>query len=131
MIAETVGNLLTADGRMNVADSLSRWGREKPSAAAIVDRTRILDFRALDGAVWRTVALLAAEGLRPGDRLGLSLPDNSVFSLIAAYALARLGAPWMLIPTTDPPAFRLALARRFALAGVIGEDAARLDGVRS
>src|SRR5258706_467831 len=116
---------------MNVADSLDRWAREKPSAVAIVDRTRIIDFRALDGAVWRTAAMLAAEGLRAGHRVGLSLPDNSVFGLIVAFALARLGAPWMLLPTTDPPAFRLAVAQRFGLTGVIGEDAARLDGMRS
>jgi long-chain acyl-CoA synthetase len=116
---------------MHIADSLDRWAREKPSAAAIVDRTRVIDFRGLDGAAWRTATLLAADGLRPGDRVGISLPDNSVFSLILAYALARLGAAWMLMPTTDPPAFRLALAQRFGLAAVIGEDTARLDGVRS
>jgi len=107
-----------------------RWAREKPFAAAIVDRTRLIDFRSLDGAVWRTAALLSAEGLQPGHRIGLSLPDNSIFSPVVAYALARLGAPWMLMPTTDPPAARLALAQRFGLAAVIGEDAVRLDGVR-
>src|SRR5882724_3645001 len=115
---------------MNVADSLDRWAREKPFAAAVVDRTRLIDFRSLDGAVWRTAALLSAEGLQPGHRIGLSLPDNSIFSPVVAYALARLGAPWMLMPTTDPPAARLALAQRFGLAAVIGEDAVRLDGVR-
>ena len=50
MIPETIRNLMTARAaRMNVVDSLDRWAREKPSAAAIVDRTRIIDFRALDG----------------------------------------------------------------------------------
>ena len=132
MVPETISNLVTARAAwMNVADSLDRWAREKPRAVALVDRTRIIDFRGLDGAVWRTAARLAAEGLRPGHRVGLSLPDNSVFGPIVAFALARLGAPWMLMPTTDPPAFRLALARRFGLAGVIGEDTARLDGMPS
>src|SRR5689334_21843236 len=115
---------------MNVADTLGRWAEETPFAIAIAERERLVTYRELDAAVWRIASRLSAAGLRPGDRVGLSLAGNSALYLATAYAVARLGAVLLLLPVGEPPALRQALARRFNLAAVIGaDDAAALDGI--
>jgi acyl-CoA synthetase (AMP-forming)/AMP-acid ligase II len=82
---------------LNVADSLSDWAEKTPFAAAIVDRDRVIHYRDLDRAVWRAAAWLRDHGVRPGDRVGLSLGRNSVDFLVAVYVLARMGAALMLV----------------------------------
>jgi acyl-CoA synthetase (AMP-forming)/AMP-acid ligase II len=113
---------------MNVADSLGRWADETPFAAAIVDASRVIHYRDLDRAVWRAASWLRQHGVRAGDRVGVSLRDDSVELLVVVYALARIGAVLMLLPSFELQAVRLALARRFRLAAVVGDDeAVRLD----
>lgn len=115
---------------MNVADSLSGWADETPFAPAIVDRDQVIHYRDLDRAVWRAAAWLRDHGVRPGDRVGLSLGRNSIDFLVLVHALPRMGAVLLLVPPTEVPAIRLALARRLDLAAVVGDDeAARLDGL--
>src|SRR5439155_20611215 len=115
---------------MNVADALGRWAEETPFAVAIAERDRLVAYRELDAAVWRIASRLSATGLRPGDRVGLSLTGNSALYLATAYALARVGAVLLLLPVGEPPALRRALRRRFPLAAVIGADeGAALDGI--
>jgi non-ribosomal peptide synthetase component E (peptide arylation enzyme) len=115
---------------MNLADALGRWAEETPFAIAIAERERLVAWRELDAAVWRIASRLSAAGLRPGDRVGLSLAGNSALYLATAYAVARLGAVLLLLPVTEPKALRQALARRFELAAVIGADeTAALDGI--
>jgi acyl-CoA synthetase (AMP-forming)/AMP-acid ligase II len=115
---------------MNVADSLSDWADKTPFVAAIVDRDQVIHYRDLDRAVWRAAAWLRDHGVRPGNRVGLSLGRNSPDFLVLFYALARMGAVLMLLPPSEVAANRLAMARRLGLATVIGDDeAARLDGL--
>jgi len=121
--------MMVADQAVNIADSLGRWAEETPFRVAIIETSRVIHYRDLDAAVWRVAAWLAAEGVKPGDRVGISLAGNSAGYLIVVYGLARIGAVTMQLPLAEPPAVRLALARRFALAAVVGDDgAARLDG---
>jgi acyl-CoA synthetase (AMP-forming)/AMP-acid ligase II len=116
--------------RGNVADAIGRWAAETPWAPALIGPRRILHYRTLDQAIDRAAQALAGRGLAAGDRVGLSLPGRAPAYLVVVYALARLGAPAMLLPLHEPPAFRAALARRFRLAAVIGEDdAAALPGL--
>ena len=120
---------MVADQAVNIADSLGRWAEETPFRVAIIETSRVIHYRDLDAAVWRAAAWLAAEGVKPGDRVGISLAGNSAGYLIVVYGLARIGAVTMQLPLAEPPAVRLALARRFALAAVVGDDAAaRLEG---
>ena len=56
---------------MNVADALTRWARQTPFAAAIVDDAQILHYRDLDAAVWSAESRFVAEGIRPGERVGI------------------------------------------------------------
>ena len=115
---------------MNIADTLTRWADEAPFRAAIVDRRQVIHYRNLEAAVWRAAAGLAGAGLRPGDRVGLSPSVNEALWLVAAYALARIGAIIVLLDPLEAPAVRQAIARRLRLAALLGDrPAARLDGI--
>src|SRR5258708_6791308 len=109
---------------MNVADSLGRWAEETPFAAAIIDSSRVIHYRELDRAVWRAASWVRQHGVQEGDRVGVSLRDNSAELLVVVYALARVGAVLMLLPPFELKAARLTLARRFHLAAVVGDDEA-------
>ena len=114
---------------MNVADSLTAWASATPFAAAVVERGRVIPYRDLDRAVWRVAAWLRDSGIRPGDRVGVSIAGNSAAILAVVYGLARMGAVTLLLPPGEVPAIRLNIARRFHLAAVVGEDGAGLDGL--
>ena len=115
---------------MNIADSLSRWADETPFRVAIAEPQRIIHYRALDAAVWQAASWLVGNGLRPGDRVGFAPSENSALWLVAAYALARIGAIFLLLDPLETSAVRGTIARRLGLAAVLGDGpAARLDGV--
>ena len=115
---------------MNIADSLTRRADEVPYRVAIVDQHRIVHYRTLDGAVWRAASWLAARGLGPGDRVGFSPSENAGLWLVAAYALARIGAIFLLLDPLEAPAVRAAIARRLGLVAVLGDGPAiQLDGI--
>ena len=79
------------DDSVNLASALARQARERPDAPAILRGGASLGFRELDRHVWAAATWLARQGIRPADRVGLSL-DGELAHLIAIYALARLGA---------------------------------------
>jgi acyl-CoA synthetase (AMP-forming)/AMP-acid ligase II len=115
---------------MNIADTLSRWSDEAPFRVAILEQHRIIHYRLLDAAVWRAAAWLVGNRLRPGDRIGFSPTVNSGLWLVAAYALARIGAVFLLLDPLETPTVREAIARRLRLAAVLGDGPdARLDGL--
>ncbi len=65
--------------------------RRYPGNPAIVFAGRATDYRALDAQSDRAAAGLAAQGLRPGDRIGLYCPNSDAF--VAAYfAILKAGA---------------------------------------
>src|SRR5215813_8500669 len=115
---------------MNIADSLTRWAGEAPFRVAIAESQRLIHYRALDAAVWRAASWLVGNGIRPGDRIGFSPGEMSGVWLVAAYALARIGAVFLLLDPLESSAVRGAIARRLGLAAVVGDEpAARLEGM--
>ena len=62
-----------------------------PEAEAVVDGARRTTYAALDRAVGRFSAGLAAQGIGVGDRVGLVLANRLEF-VVALFAVARLGA---------------------------------------
>lgn len=98
------------DDSVNLASALARQARERPDAPAILRGGASLGFRELDRHVWAAATWLARQGIRPADRVGLSL-DGELAHLIAIYALARLGASALALPLSEPPPVRRRLAR--------------------
>ena len=113
---------------MNIADAITRLAGEAPHRVAIAESDRLIQWHDLEAAVWRAAAALAAGGLKPGDRVGISPSANAALWLVAAYALARVGAVFLLLDPLEPPAVREAIARRLGLVAVLGDGPAAQVG---
>jgi long-chain acyl-CoA synthetase len=75
----------------NLADLLSRAAADRPNRVAIkLDETE-LSYAALDQATTRAAGFLSAKGVRPGDRVGIMLPNVAYFP-ICYYGALRAGA---------------------------------------
>ena len=76
---------------MNLTDHLERGAREHPDRPALRFAGQTTSYADLAAAVRAFAAHLAAEGVRPGDRVALALPNRP--ELVVAYLGAiRLGA---------------------------------------
>ena len=94
---------------------------ERP-AVRLDDRT--LTYAALDDAIARAAGLLRAEGVIPGDRVGLQLPNVPYFPIVY-FAVLRLGAvvvPMNPLLKSDEIAYHLADAGLALLVGWHGFD---------
>ena len=77
-----------------VAQVLDRALAERPDAEAVVGRSGRLTYRELDDAAARAVAVLRDLGVRPGDRVAASLP-NDLDVVVAFHGVMRAGAVWV------------------------------------
>ena len=81
-----------------IARVLDRALAERPDAEAVVARSGRLSYRELDDAADRAAGALTAFGLKPGDHLAVSLP-NDLDVVIAFHGAMRLGLVWVGINT--------------------------------
>lgn len=75
---------------MQIGSLIRRAARHHGDAACVTEGEKTLGFREFDAATDRLGNALLALGLKPGDRVGVLLP-NSVDCLVAYYALAKAG----------------------------------------
>ena len=75
---------------MQIGSLIRRAARHYGSAACLTEGENTLSFREFDTVTDRLGNALLATGLKPGDRVGVLLP-NSVDCLVAYYALAKAG----------------------------------------
>ena len=102
----------------NVADVVSRHAQATPRAPAVVERGRVIDYRAFDHAIWRAAAQLRRQGIAPGDVVGVTM-GSSTLHLVAGYALARMGAVQLSLSLRESEATRRSLAQRFHAAALV------------
>ncbi|WP_369249183.1 long-chain fatty acid--CoA ligase [Streptomyces sp. R41] len=76
---------------MNLADFLTRAARIHGDRLAVELDDQQLTYAELHTLAGRTAALLAARGVRPGDRVGLMLPNVPEFPVLY-YGILRAGA---------------------------------------
>ena len=107
----------------NVADVITRHAIARPWAVAIIEDGTAIHYRSFERLIWAAAWHLRRTGVAPGDVVGLALPDSALH-LVAVYALARIGAPSIALPQSDPAPLRETLARRFGVKWVV----APLDG---
>jgi long-chain acyl-CoA synthetase len=81
-------------GPRTVDEVLDRWLADDADAEALVGRYARYTVAQLDEAASRGANALAAIGVRPGDRVGVSLP-NQADVVVAFLAVQRLGAVWV------------------------------------
>src|SRR4051812_7279401 len=75
----------------NLADLLTVTAAARPDDVAIKRDERALTYAALDAEAARVAGLLRAKGVRPGDRVGIMLPNVEYFP-ICYYGALRAGA---------------------------------------
>lgn len=75
----------------NLADALTRTAAEHPDAIAIKLDDIELSYAALDGASSLVAGLLIERGVKPGDRVGLMLPNVPYFPVVY-YGILKAGA---------------------------------------
>ncbi|MET0701344.1 MAG: AMP-binding protein [Mycobacterium sp.] len=81
----------------SVPQVLSRTLHKRPDAVAVVARTGSLTYRELDHRITDAAGALWELGVRPGDRVAATLP-NDLEVVTAFHAVMRLGAIWVGIP---------------------------------
>ncbi|MEU2632524.1 AMP-binding protein, partial [Kitasatospora sp. NPDC007106] len=75
----------------NLASLLVSSAREHGERTAVRQDGTVLSYTRLEDASARLAALLHADGVRPGDRVALVLPNVALFP-VAYYAVLRAGA---------------------------------------
>ncbi|MDX6750112.1 AMP-binding protein (plasmid) [Geminicoccaceae bacterium 1502E] len=111
---------------MNLADPLLRHARERAHAVALIYRDRLIRYGQLKVLVWRMASALRAQGLGPGDRVGITV-QRPVLHVVTMLALARLGAVQIAMAPTQTAAMRRSIAGRLGLAAVVRDIASDDD----
>jgi long-chain acyl-CoA synthetase len=76
---------------MNLAQTILDAGREDPDHVALKLDDTELTYKLLDGATAHMVGLLREHGVKPGDRVGIMLPNVPYFP-VCYYGVLRAGA---------------------------------------
>lgn len=83
------GEILLKD--LTLQQALSETASRFPDNPAVNFQGKVVTYKELDGMVSRFASALAGLGVKPGDRVGLLLP-NLVQMIVAIYGILRLGA---------------------------------------
>jgi len=81
-------------GAQTVPEALATASVRRPGAEALVGRHTRLTYRELDDAVRRAASVLAARGVRPGDRIAGSMANHPEL-VVAFLATMHLDAVWV------------------------------------
>jgi len=95
---------------MQIGALISRAALHFGDAPCLVEGTRVVSFREFDALTDRLGNALLALGLRPGDRIGVLMP-NGIDCLVVYYALAKSGLVRVSLnarETKDNHAYKLA-----------------------
>ena len=84
---------------MNIAEAFAAQARRRPGHATVEDGKRIVSYGELETLVNGAAANLRAEGIAPGDIVGLALP-NSIEHVALLWALASIGAIFFPVNTS-------------------------------
>ena len=75
---------------MNIAQNLERSARQHAARTALVFKGQRWTFAELDSASSRVASGLTSLGLKPGDRIGIHLPNSPEF-VLTYYAASKIG----------------------------------------
>ena len=108
-------------GPWDAASVLNRALVERPDADAVVARSGRLTYRDLDGLADRHLRALIAAGVRPGDRLGVSLV-NDLPLVVLFHAAMRLGVIWVGVNRALAPPEKAYLLGDSGAAFFVGDE---------
>jgi len=105
---------------MNVVQPILAQARAAPGAPAVFTSEGTLSRAELERAVRWTAAELRREGVRAGDLAGIAVASQ-LQHLVAALALARLGAGQVPFGPGDGPLERREIVRRLGVGTTVGD----------
>ena len=118
-------------------DVCDKWAERQPQRLAIIEARedggdRHITFGDLRALSNQTANLLAAHGLKPGDRVGILLPQaaETAYGHIAAYKLGAIAIPLFTLFGEEALSFRLGNAGARAVI-TNREGVARLARIRA
>ncbi|WP_407652612.1 AMP-binding protein [Amycolatopsis cynarae] len=111
-------------GMRNIADLLAAAAERLPGATALIDTTAgvSLTWSELDAAVNGQAKALIGQGIEPGDRVVLRLPNSAEF-VIALFAVTRAGATAVPVSPLSPRPELTSVAERSEARLVLSRDA--------
>ncbi len=109
-----------------VFDVLAAPVASRPDAPALVAKSGSVTYAELDGLADRAAGALYALGLRPGDRVAASLP-NDLDIVVAFHGAMRLGAIWVGINRALAPPEKDYLVTDSGAGLVLADDATAGD----
>ena len=86
-------------------DAVHHWASITPSAPALSDASRSLDYSQLAQAVEELATLISGQGVLPGDRV-LIVAENNIAAVVALFACQRVNA-WPAVVNARLPAAEL------------------------
>ncbi len=86
---------------MQLQDLVSTRAQLKPNALAVLDSQQGLTYAELDRLANQMAYALQAQGVGPGDRVGIWL-HKSVYGVVAMQAILRLGAAYVPLDPLNP-----------------------------
>ncbi|MFJ9942749.1 non-ribosomal peptide synthetase [Streptomyces erythrochromogenes] len=105
----------------SVLARFEEWARRAPQAPAVIDSDRTWTYQDLDAAAARVAAALG-DRVRPGDLVGVCL-DRSAALVVAAVALARIGAVYLPLGPRPGERRTQAVTEDLDVACLIGDPA--------
>lgn len=115
--------------RTSFAERLDRHAADMPGAPAFVRTGEALTYAELHRCVEHAAAWLRDEGCTAADVVGITIADE-LGHLVVSLAALTLGVPQVGLPTYEPQAARLRLARALRVTRVIAVDPAHgLPGI--
>jgi acyl-CoA synthetase (AMP-forming)/AMP-acid ligase II len=87
---------------MQIGSLIRRSALHYKDAPCLVEDDRVVSFREFDSLTDRLGNALLSDGLQPGDRVGVLLP-NGIDCLVAYYALAKAGLVRVSLNTRETP----------------------------
>ena len=111
-----------------VIGRLAQHALDRPGAPAIVAPGLTVSYRELHAMVGGCAEWLRAQGVEPGECVGVTIPDD-LTHFVVALGLASLGVAHATLASFEPAPLRARLADRVGAARVVGtRDAHRLAG---
>jgi len=111
----------------NLAEQLSLHARQRPTKAAIVLGSKVLNFKELDLCVRHRAARLLDIGIKPNQVIGIALHD-SIEHVIMLYAVARAGCVILPMDCRWKELEKQRVASHFEAATVIVEPGEAFEG---
>lgn len=123
-----LGNSFQDGGLRSLADLVAAAAQHRPAATAIVDGEVTLSWREVAEQCGRLASTLAAEGVAPGDRVGVHF-RKSADAFVAMHAVVQIGAVAVPLDPSASADYVVAVANDTGCRALVTHDPCRASAV--